>query len=140
MIFLEGIIMVVILLSISWISMSIFGILKENIKSVYLEPAIMVAMVILAIYSIPKIARISDKVAISFRVYSQNMRRIYEVLEVKKDERFSDVLIDLLAMPVNMFHDQMKQDGRNFTPDLAQRITWVLQKIERLPRCKNREV
>lgn len=93
----------------------------------------MAAMLILTIYSIPKIYRMPDISAILSKVYSKNMQRIYDVLETKKAENTSSTIFDLMHMPVNMFHDGMKQNGRHFTPELAQRITVSLNKIEKLP-------
>lgn len=133
---LDGIIMAIALMSIFWISGSIFDVLREN----HLEPVIAAIVIFLTIYSIPKIAKIPDIVEISSRLYPQNIQRIYEVLELKKDEGvFGGIPNDLLVMPVNMFHDRIKKDGRSIPPNLVQRINWALYKIERLPRRQNWE-
>lgn len=70
-----------------------------------------------------------DMDAINHRVYVQNMQRIYGILRIKREENIPGIPIELLEISVNMFHDQMKEGGRNFTPDIAHKITRAIQKL-----------
>lgn len=128
-VFWQGIIMFVSLMSIGLISIFGIGILRDNIKSPYLELAIDITIAIFAICAFINLVK-WDTWAINPLIYPRNIKAIYGAIENQKNRGTPDAVCDIMVMSAAIFHDNIKKDGRIFSPSLAQRIRAIIIKIE----------
>jgi len=128
MVLLEALIMVIFFEICFLVSMAVSSFVKKA-GSPYINVMFWSAMVILLIYTVR--SRIKASNNLEATIYANNMRNIYGLLDFFRRKEVPESITTILEMKINMFHDQMKHDGRKFSPPLAKKIRWANWRMTR---------
>lgn len=125
LVIIEALILAVFYLAISWISISLAEFLKDSLLS---NSGMRVLFVIIMAVVIRIV--MSDRKPTKELIYDSNMRTIYNWFDFRVRDRIPKSAAAIIGMRINMFQISMEEGGKEFTPEIVDRINLAISRLE----------